>query len=243
MLPLVLAFCERGAAGFLSARPLRGFGPGFLHPGPPAAVGRVVPPSAARGFCGASVESPVVSVGSPPRPSRPRRPRWGLRGSAEPTAGGCGPRCFAPPRGWLLRLLHPCMVSSVVGVIGFQAAPLQATTGSPLAARIKPGGRAVLAALCSRRLVACVHLENQIHTAQTKGVFTMQIYDRAESRPIMMNTSTAFVWEVILYDWDYDGDCQVENIVAVFYDPWKAVQYGIRNHGVGFNVFLSTRKV
>ena len=71
----------------------------------------------------------------------------------------------------------------------------------------------------------------------------MQIYDRAESRPIMMNTSTAFVWEVILYDWDYDGDCQVENIVAVFYDPCKAVEYGIRNHGVGFNVFLSTRKV
>lgn len=71
----------------------------------------------------------------------------------------------------------------------------------------------------------------------------MQIHDKNQSKPILMNTTTAFVWEVVLYDWDYDGDCQVEKIVAVFYDPWKAVQYGINNHGVGFNVFLSSRKV
>ena len=42
--------------------------------------------------------------GSPLRPSRPRRPRWGLRGSAWPCWGACGPPCcFAArlPRGVL----------------------------------------------------------------------------------------------------------------------------------------------
>ena len=67
--------------------------------------------------------------------------------------------------------------------------------------------------------------------------------DKGKSMPHLMNTSTVFVWEVILYQWDDMADDYVTNVDAVFYDPWKAVQYGIENHGAGFNVQLSTRKI
>ena len=58
----------------------------------------------------------------------------------------------------------------------------------------------------------------------------MQIHDAKQSKPILMNTSTAFVWEVIVYGWDDNSDQQTEDIDAVFFDPWKAVQYGIDHY-------------
>ena len=136
-----------GAGRFLAwvagpplARPLWGFGPGWLRPGgnlrAEARSFCLLPPGLF--LCAACTRAALFvlsrcawlcggswSVGSPLRPSRPRRPRWGLRGSAglilrglwAPTACGSGP---------------PGVLDSVAVLlcIGFQAALLQAITCS-----------------------------------------------------------------------------------------------------------------
>lgn len=71
----------------------------------------------------------------------------------------------------------------------------------------------------------------------------MQIQDRAESRPIFMNPSTVFVWEVIRYEWSDQAEDFVEKVAAVFYDPWKAVKYGTAHFGFGYIVRQSCRKI
>lgn len=79
--------------------------------------------------------------------------------------------------------------------------------------------------------------------AEIRKEIRKMIKDRNISKPRLMNSSSAFVWEVTIYKWDDRADDYFEHIDAVFYDPWKAVQYGIQNHGAGFTVQLSSRKI
>ena len=101
-LALLRPGCGLGSSGgFLSVRPLRGVGPGWLRPGPHAGRWPAFFPLRGPGLflVPRSLLRPW-SLGSPLRPSRPRRPRWGLRGSVRLVRGACGPPPFRRlPRG------------------------------------------------------------------------------------------------------------------------------------------------
>lgn len=71
----------------------------------------------------------------------------------------------------------------------------------------------------------------------------MKIQDKATNRPKLLNTSHAFVWEVITSQWDDNTADTYEKVEAVFFDPWNAVQYAISHFGVNCMVQLSTRKI
>ncbi len=71
----------------------------------------------------------------------------------------------------------------------------------------------------------------------------MKPLDLNTSKPRLLNTSWAFTWEVITQKFDDRTGDYWDERVAVFYDPWKAVQYGISNFGAGFIVQLSSRKI
>ena len=124
----------RAPAGSPLGRPLRGFGPGGSgHRGPLAAIGRLFPArppvlfvlASACGRCAVALSLALRwSRGSPLRPSRPRRPRWGLRGSARPEWGACGPPCRSAAR--LPRSLARCCFRRSPFALGVLASKLPA---------------------------------------------------------------------------------------------------------------------
>ena len=71
----------------------------------------------------------------------------------------------------------------------------------------------------------------------------MKPLDINTSKPHLLNTSCAFTWEVITQKFDERTGDYWDERVAVFYDPWKAVQYGTTNFGIDFIVQLSSRKI
>lgn len=59
------------------------------------------------------------------------------------------------------------------------------------------------------------------------------IKDFDQSRPHRANTTYTWGWEVIVQEYNERTDEYEDNIVARFFDPWKAVQYGIDHyHGM-----------
>ena len=71
----------------------------------------------------------------------------------------------------------------------------------------------------------------------------MKITDAGKNRPRLMNTSHAYVWEVVTTEWSDRIDDFVDVLQAVFYDPWEAVQWATSHYGVGCMVQLSCRKI
>lgn len=71
----------------------------------------------------------------------------------------------------------------------------------------------------------------------------MEITDKTQSRPRLMNSSHAYVWEVTTTEWSDRIDDFVDILQAVFYDPWKAVQWATEHYGVGCMVQLSVRQI
>lgn len=54
-----------------------------------------------------------------------------------------------------------------------------------------------------------------------------KIYDIKTSKPHMANSTRCWAWEVVVQKWDERTGDYYDNIVARFFDPWKAIQYGI----------------
>lgn len=57
-----------------------------------------------------------------------------------------------------------------------------------------------------------------------------KIIDKATSKPHRASTTHTWAWEVVVQEYDARNDIYVDNITATFFDPWKAVQYGIDRH-------------
>lgn len=58
-----------------------------------------------------------------------------------------------------------------------------------------------------------------------------KIKDFGKSTPRRANTTYTWGWEVIVQKFD-DNSCETyDEIVARFFDPWKAVQYGCEKYG------------
>ena len=66
-----------------------------------------------------------------------------------------------------------------------------------------------------------------------------KIIDKTTSKPKMANSTYAWVWEVSTYEWDENTDEEIEEIKAVFFDPWKAVEYAIKKYGIASGVKAS----
>lgn len=63
-----------------------------------------------------------------------------------------------------------------------------------------------------------------------------KIKDYHESKPKRAGATYTWVWEVVTDEWDdYSGDF-CEKTVAYFFDPWKAVKYGMEMYNVGCGV-------
>lgn len=54
-----------------------------------------------------------------------------------------------------------------------------------------------------------------------------KIMDWSTTRGKRANSTYTWVWEVIVQEYNYNVGEYQDNIVARFFDPWKAVQYGI----------------
>ena len=54
-----------------------------------------------------------------------------------------------------------------------------------------------------------------------------KINDFSSSTPRRANATYTWAWEVIVQEYNEYHDEYDDNIVARFFDPWKAVQYGI----------------
>lgn len=54
-----------------------------------------------------------------------------------------------------------------------------------------------------------------------------KIKDFKESTPRRASATHTWAWEVIVQEYDERSGDFVDNIAARFFDPWKAVQYGI----------------
>lgn len=54
-----------------------------------------------------------------------------------------------------------------------------------------------------------------------------KINDFNQSKPHRANATYTWAWEVIVQEYNDHTDEYEDNIVAKFFDPWKAVQYGI----------------
>ena len=54
-----------------------------------------------------------------------------------------------------------------------------------------------------------------------------KIMDWNTSRGKRANSTFTWAWEVIVQEYNDNVDEYQDNIVARFFDPWKAVQYGI----------------
>ena len=57
-----------------------------------------------------------------------------------------------------------------------------------------------------------------------------KIMDKNTSIPKRANSTYTWAWEVIVQEYDDRADDYVDNIAARFYDPWKAVQYGVSHY-------------
>ena len=68
-----------------------------------------------------------------------------------------------------------------------------------------------------------------------------RILDSNESKPRRANTTYTWVWEVIKTDYDDYGN-EDNEIEAVFYDPWKALQYATLKFGICATVQASRYK-
>ena len=66
-----------------------------------------------------------------------------------------------------------------------------------------------------------------------------KIMDKNTSKPKMANKTFVWVWEVTTYEWNESIDEEVEEIKAIFFDPWKAVEYAIKTYGVASGVKAS----
>ena len=58
-----------------------------------------------------------------------------------------------------------------------------------------------------------------------------KIKDFKESTPKRANATYTWAWEMIVQEYDERSGDFVDNIVARFFDPWKAVQYGMQTYG------------
>lgn len=66
-----------------------------------------------------------------------------------------------------------------------------------------------------------------------------KVHDYATSPRKMRNTTYVYVWEVCTSDYDDRTDEELLTVRAVFFDPWKAVQYATTKFGVACSVQLS----
>lgn len=57
-----------------------------------------------------------------------------------------------------------------------------------------------------------------------------KIKDFNTSTPHRAGATHTWAWEVVVQEYDERSDEYVDNIVARFFDPWKAVQYGIDHY-------------
>jgi len=57
-----------------------------------------------------------------------------------------------------------------------------------------------------------------------------KIMDKATSKPRMANSTYCWAWEEVVQEYNDHCDEYFDNIVARFFDPWKAVQYGIDHY-------------
>lgn len=60
-----------------------------------------------------------------------------------------------------------------------------------------------------------------------------KIMDKNISKPRMVNTTKCWVWEVITQEWDDHADDYVEEIQAVFFDPWNATTWALQKYNIG----------
>lgn len=54
-----------------------------------------------------------------------------------------------------------------------------------------------------------------------------KIMDFKTSKAKRANSTYTWAWEVIVQEYNDSCDEYFDNVVARFFDPWKAVQYGI----------------
>ena len=54
-----------------------------------------------------------------------------------------------------------------------------------------------------------------------------KIKDFDTSTPKRANATYTWAWEIVVQEYNEHSDEYEDNIVARFFDPWKAVQYGI----------------
>lgn len=64
-----------------------------------------------------------------------------------------------------------------------------------------------------------------------KGHDMAKINDFRTSHPKRANAAYTWAWEVIVQEYNDHCDEYQDNIVARFFDPWKAVQYGVNRYG------------
>lgn len=57
-----------------------------------------------------------------------------------------------------------------------------------------------------------------------------KIKDFKTSTPKRASATHTWAWEVVVQEYNEHSDEYEDNIVARFFDPWKAVQYGIDHY-------------
>ena len=57
-----------------------------------------------------------------------------------------------------------------------------------------------------------------------------KIHDYNQSKPHRANAVYTWAWELIVQEYDERNDEYADEIVARFFDPWKAIQYGIDHY-------------
>ena len=57
-----------------------------------------------------------------------------------------------------------------------------------------------------------------------------KISDFKTSTPKRASVTYTWAWEVVVQEYNDRSDEYEDNIVARFFDPWKAVQYGIDHY-------------
>lgn len=60
-----------------------------------------------------------------------------------------------------------------------------------------------------------------------------KINDFKTSTPKRANTTWTWAWEVVVQEYNDRTDEYEDNIVARFFDPWKAIQYGVDRYRGG----------
>ena len=57
-----------------------------------------------------------------------------------------------------------------------------------------------------------------------------KIKDFTTSKPHRASATHTWAWEVVVQEYNEYFDEYQDNIVARFFDPWKAVQYGVTRY-------------